>query len=283
MKGQNESNALDALHHIMPSITSAKYAHERSTANEPSEREETCFVLNSMSEGVPSLAVEHAGIEGLKNQATDKNRAFDIVAEIAARCEGNLPKDRYYYLVAPDRPVEALRRQAITRFVETISPWIVRAAPTLQIDAYADMHYEDSCVLLVCGGSHPMISGTIGRVPGRTNSQENPAAEDLWRAIEHGLGRFSRYKENGFNTVLSLQDISGELHPSMLIEIENDREKEILITGLVDYIIVFTSAEDGVMVGNVWKERDLRYDPPPFTRKFTNQNGAWSPMEEAHP
>jgi hypothetical protein len=277
MKGQNE--ALDALLHIMPSITSAKYAHERSTGNERSEREETCFVLNSMSEGQPSLAVEHAGIDAFKDQAAVKNRSFDVVAEIAARCEGNLPKDRYYYLVVPDQPVETLRRQAITRFVETISPWIVKAAPTLQIDVYADMHYEDSCVLLVCGGSHPMINGTIGRVPGRTNNQEDPTAEGLWRAIEHGLGRFSRYKENGFRTLLSLQDVPGEIHPSMLIEIENDREKEILITDLVDYIIVFTSAEDGMMVGNVWKEKDLRYDPPPFTRRYTNRNGAWSPME----
>ena len=279
MKGQNESIALDALPHVMPFITSAKYTHERSPHKETSERKEIDFVLNSMSEGVPSLAVEQAVIEAFKDQATGKNRPFDIVAEIAARCEGNLPKDRYYYLVAPDQPVETLRRHAITRFVETISPWIVKAAPTLQIDVYADMHYEDSCVLLVCGGSHPMINGTIARIPGRTNNQENPAAESLWRAIEHGLGRFSRYKENGFNTLLSLQDISGEIHPSMLIEIENDREKDVLVTGLVDYIIVFAPIEDGTLVGNVWKEKDLRYDPSPFTRRFTSRNGAWSPME----
>lgn len=279
MKRQNETNALDALLQILPFITGGRYSYERSPDDETSERKEVDFVLNSMKEGKPSLAVEHTIVEAFKGQITYVNRSMDIVSEIGTRCDGRLPPDRYYYLVVPDQLVEALRRHAIVRFIETITPWILKAAPTLQIDAYADMRYEDSSVLLVCGGSHVMANGTIGGIPRRPHDQESLAKESLWLAIEHGLGKFAKYKEDGFDTLLCLQDISGEVHPSMLIEIENDREKEVLITALVDYVIVFAAVEDRMVVGNVWKERDLCYDPSPFTRRFHNENAVWRPME----
>lgn len=279
MKRQNETNAVEALLQIMPFIMGMEYCRERSPDDKTSQRKEVDFILTNKCAGQPSLAIEHTIVEAFRGQITYVNRSYNIVSKVAVRCNGKLPLDRYYYLVVPDELIGELHRQAILRFVDSVSLWVLKIAPTLQIDGHADMHYEDSVVLLVCGGSHIKANGTIGRIPGRPNNKESLAEKSLWFAIEHGLGKFSKYKDDGFETLLCLQDISGEVHPSMLIKIENDRARKALITGLVDYLIVFASVDDRMVVGNVWKEHDLHYDPSPFTRRFQNEKGVWSPLE----
>jgi hypothetical protein len=272
-------DAPSALLQIMPFITSATYTHERARGDRSSEKREIDFVLNSRIEGMPSLAAEHIPVDAHGRWISEENDSFDAVAEIAARCSGKLPSDRYYYLIVPDQHIVTLRRNAFVRFIEAVWPWILKAAPALRIDGYANMHYEDNNVLLVCGGSHPMTNGTIGRIPRRPNSPESLVAKSLWHAIECGLGNFAKHKRDGFETVLSLHDVSSQVRPSMLIEIENDREKEMLVSGLVDYVIAFTFAEDGTTVGNIWKEKDLLYDPSPLTRRFSSKDDVWSPIE----
>ena len=279
MKRQNEINAVDALLQIMPFITGMDYCCERFPDDETSQRKEVDFILTNKCAGQISLAIEHTIVEAFRGQITYVNRSYNIVSEVAVRCNGKLPLDRYYYLVVPDELVGALHRQAILRFVDTVSLWVLKIAPTLQIDGHANMLYEDNSVLLVCGGSHVTANGTIGRIPGRPNDQESLAEKSLWFAIEHGLDKFSKYKDDGYETLLCLQDISGEVHPSMLIKIENDRERKALITGLIDYLIVFASVDDIMVVGNVWKEHDLLYNPSPFNRRFQNEKGVWLPLE----
>jgi hypothetical protein len=279
MKRQNEVNAVEALLQILPFVVGTTYRHDRSPDDETSKRKEVDYILTCENPDQPSLAIEHTIVEAFKGQITYVNRSHEIVSEVDAKCKGSLPADRFYYLVVPHPLVGSLRRGAITRFVESVSAWVLEFAPKLSIDGHKSMEYLKSSVLLVCGGSQPEANGTVGTIPRRPSDQKNLALESLWFAIEHGLGKFSKYKESGHDTVLALQDISGEVHPSMLIEIETDNEKRALITGLVDYIFVFASVEDRMVVGNVWKERELRYDPSPFNRRFVNEKGKWSPME----
>lgn len=279
MKRQNEVNAMEALLQIMPFVTGMKYRYDRSPDDEISQKKEVDYVLTNQNKGQPSLAVEHTIVEAFRGQITYVNRSFAIVSGIAERCNGKLPLDRYYILSVSDALVESLRKRAIQRFIEIVTPWVIETAPTLRIDDFANFSYENSRVLLICGGSHPKANGTIGRIPRRPDDQKNRAVQSLWFAIEHGLNKFSQYKQNRYDTVLCLQDISGEIYPSTLSEIEDDPEKKDLITRLIDYIVVFASVDDRMIVGSVWKEHSLRFNLIPYNRRFDNQDGSWRPME----
>lgn len=239
---------------------------------------EVDFVLTPESRNSPRLAMEHTVVEAFAGQMTYVNRSYDIVSQVAAKCNGNLPQDRYYILVVTDF-VNALRKKAIAHFVASVSEWVMAAAPELQIDQHQMWHYMDNEVLMMCGGSHPEINGTVGRVPRRPNQPVALAAVRLWRSMEHGLQKFKKYKGLGYNTVLSLQDISGEVHPSMLADIHAEVDKGPLIDKLIDYVIVFASVDDLMIVGNVWKEKNLMYDPTPFNRRYENKKGAWASLE----
>jgi hypothetical protein len=270
---------MEALLQIMPFVTGMKYRFDRSPDDETSQKKEVDYILINQNKGQPSLAVEQTIVEAFRGQITYLNRSFDIVSKIAERSNRRLPLDRYFTLIVSDALVESLRKRAILRFIDIVTPWVIETAPTLHIDDCAIFSYENSSVHLICGGSHPKANGTIGRIPRRSDDQKNRAVQSLWSAIEHGLNKFSEYKQNRYNTVLCLQDISGEIYPSTLSEIEDDPEKKAPISRLIDYIVVLASVDDRMIVGSVWKEHELRFDLIPFNRRFDNQNGSWLPMK----
>ena len=131
----------------------------------------------------------------------------------------------------------------------------------------------------MCSGSLPEINGTVGRMPGSPRNKEELVDQSLWYSIDHGLGKFPKYKQQGYDSVLILENISGAVHPSMLLDIENDPQRRALISALIDYIIVLVSIDDSMIVGNVWKEKLLRHSPVPFNRRFKNIDGKWIPYE----
>lgn len=278
MKRENEINALKALVEIMPFLTGAPYKHERFPDEEGSQTPEVDYLLKPNSNQVPAIAVEHTIVEAFRGQKTYVDRSYDIVENVNVGCKGRLPSDRYFILVVPHLLVESLRKQAIKRFIDAVIPWIVTTASALSFDEHRTVLYEGQEVLLMCGGSHPEINGTLHRIPGRPKNQENLSCQSLWLSISHGLGKFSKYKRLAYDTVLALEDISGEVHPSMLLEIERDDEKQTVISNLVDYIIVFESHENRMIVANVWKEKHSRYSPVPFNRRFENTKGKWAPL-----
>ena len=278
VKRQNEINAIQALLQIMPFVTGMAYRYHRSHDEDTSQTKEVDYILTNNMEAQRSLAVEHTIVEAFRGQITYVVRSFEIVSEIAERCKGRLPSDRYYILVPPDALIDSLRKQATRRFAETVTSWIIETAPGLKIDESKNLEYKGHRVLLICGGSHPDANGTIGRIPGRPDDQKSRAVQSLWHAIEHGLSKFSKYKKSRYDTVLSLQEISGEVHPSALMQLEDDGEKKALISRLIDYIVVFSSVDERMIVGNIWKERELWYDIIPYSRRFYNDDGTWSPL-----
>jgi hypothetical protein len=217
-------------------------------------------------------------VEAFRGQKPYAIRSFNIVGEVNIACKGRLPPDRYFILVVPHVLVESLKGQTIRRFINVVVPWIVTNSQALSYNDHRTMLYDGQEVLLMCGGSHSDINGTIGRMPGRPTDQKDLTRQRLWLSISHGLGKFSKYKQLGYDTVLALEDISGEVYPSMLIEIENNEEKRALLSSLVDYLIVFESHESRMIVGNVWKEKHLRYNPVPFNRRFGKTGGKWTPQ-----
>ena len=278
MKRENEINALKALVEIMPFLTGARYKHDRSPDEEGSQTPEVDYLLKPNSSQVPAIAVEHTIVEAFRGQKTYVDRSYDIVEDVNVGCKDRLPPDRYFVLVVPHLLVESLRKQAIRKFIDAVTPWIVATSPVLSFDEHRTMLYSGQEVLLMCSGSHPEINGTLHTIPCRPKNQEDLAWQSLWLSISHGLGKFSKYKRLHYDTVLALEDISGEVHPSMLLEIERTDEKQTLISNLVDYIIVFASHENRMIVANVWKEKHSRYSPVPFNRRFENTEGKWTPL-----
>ncbi len=279
MKQPNELNAADGIAQIVTDMTGTKYMVAESPDEGTSAVKEVDFLLAPESSTAPKLAMEHTVVEAYEYQMTYVKRSYDIVSQVAAKCNGNLPPDRYYILVVTDSLEDTLRKKkTISRFVDSVSEWVMDASPKLQIEQHQQWRYMDNEVLLMCVGSHPEINGTIGRIPGSPNQPETLAAARLWRSIEHGLQKFEKYKDLGCDTVLSLQDISGEVHPSMLTDIQTDVDKGPRIDQLIDYVIVFASINDHMIVGSVWKEKNVRYDPTPLNRRYENKEGVWVPI-----
>jgi hypothetical protein len=284
MKRQNEISAMEGLLQIMPFLTGMTYrchlSPDEGQDTSGTKRKEVDYILTNNAEGQRSLAVEHTRVEAFRGQMTYVIGSFEIVFEISEHCKGRLPSDRYYILVLPDSLISALKRQAKRRFVEAVAPRIIENAPALKINESKNFRYESHRVLLMCGGSHPEVNSTILRLPERPDDQESRAVQSLWHAIQHGLSKFSKYKQDRYDTILSLQDISGECRTSTLRELEKDAGKKALISRLIDYIVVFSGSRDRMVIGNVWKERELRYRNIPYKRRFDNSNGTWLPLEK---
>jgi len=281
VKRQNELNAAEGVAQIMSLLAGVRFRVTESPDDANPQVKEVDFIITPESPSVPMIAMEHTTVEAFKGQMAYTINSFEIVSKIAKECNGRLPIDRYYILVLPEALVDSLNKKAERRFVNTVVNWLIPTAPNLLIDEYENWNYEGNQILLMCGGSHPKINGTLGRIPRRPDQQKNLAVESLWRGIHHGLMKFAKYKAQGYETVMCLQDISGEVKSTMLSEIERDADKGPLIEHLIDYIIVFASSKDQMVVGNVWKEKSRRYDIPPYNRRFENQNGRWEALNDA--
>jgi hypothetical protein len=227
------------------------------------------------SASFPRIAVEHTIVEAYRGQKTYVTRSYDIVQAVDRNCAGRLPADRFFGLVLPPDLVNELRRKEIGKFVESITPWVVDTAKILKVDDYQTTKYTEREVLLLCSGSEPGINGTLGRMPGTPKNQKALGSQSLWLSIEHGLGKFAKYRDMGYTSLLVLENISGRVHPSMLVDLAKDPHKNTLI-GLVDYVIEFVSNENRMIVGNVWKEKRVLHDPVPFNRRFMQLEGKWT-------
>ena len=105
--------------------------------------------------------------------------------------------------------------------------------------------------------------------------------ESLWLSIEHGLGKFSKYRCPEYSRILILENVSGEAHSSMLLGFSE--EKSARLRQAVDYIIVFESSNGRMAAGSVWKEKERFYAtmPVPYDRRFNNEHGNWVPLVAA--
>jgi hypothetical protein len=71
-----------------------------------------------------------------------------------------------------------------------------------------------------------------------------------------------KYKDRGFKTALLLEDVAGTLRGSTLNGYENRLEE-------VDYIVVFVSNEERMIIANVWKEGSVWDSSVPINRRFS--------------
>jgi len=132
----------------------------------------------------------------------------------------------------------------------------------------------------MCGGTHFKMNGKIGRIPYQPDNHVKLKELSILRSIEHGLEKLRKYKNHGYETVLSLEDISGQFYTADIVNAISLNIYKKEIDTLIDYIITFISNQDEMIVANIWKEKEMWYiDQIPYNRRFSHENGNWVPLE----
>ncbi len=268
MKKPNEKNACSAFIEILAKMTGVEYEKKKSPDDQNSTSSDVDYILISKNGRSHRIAVEHTIVESFEKQITYVNQSYDVVEEINVQCQGKLPTDRYYILTVSQPVIETLKRKQRTQFIEEMSSWISDIAQTLTQDQFSSQIYNDSKVTLMCGGSHPEMNGNVGRIPEQPMEAEKLKRERFRRAIKEKLPRLCKYKLKGFTTSLLLEDISGIFLDAQRRRRDLTIVQRFKIRLFVDYIIVFISNKDKMVVGNVWKEKKHWYQIIPSNRKF---------------
>ena len=265
MKKLNELNARDAFITILKSLTDIEYVASTKSPDEVNRRTpDVDFILFSSSNEKDKIAVEHTIVESFDEQIRYVKKSYDLVESVNAGCRKRIPSDRYYFLAVPPMTVKSLvgnsREQ---QFVSYLSSWVAETAPKLLlVDSYIQTEYEGHKITLTCGGDHASLNGKVGRMPQGPENQKALQSERLGRAIRDKLPKLMKYKEQpGFKTALLLEDVAGTLYGSTLRGHESLED--------VDYIVVFLSNEDRMIIGNVLKEGTVWYSFVPGSRRFS--------------
>lgn len=266
MKKPNEQNACNAFLTILKSITGIEYVDRESPDDVNRSTPEVDWVLASGRNENDRIAVEHTIVESFDSQIEYVDRWRKIVESVNAGCRERIPPDRYYFLAAPPIIVDSLVGKRRVRFVSSLSSWVAKTAPTLlSLDSYVKAEYEGHNITLMCRGDHPHLNGKVHGMPEEPEDQKALQSERLRRAVGHKLLELTKYKqERGYKTALLLEDVAGTLPGSALRCYETRLKK-------VDYVVVFVSNKDRMIIGNVWKEGSAWYSSVPSNRRFPNR------------
>jgi len=262
MKKPNEQNARGAFITILKSLTGIEYVGSESPDEINRSTPDVDFVLVSSCNENDKIAVEHTIVESFDSQIRYVDGWREIVCSINAGCRERIPIDRYYFLAAPPIIVDSLVRKRRARFVSDLCSWVVKTVPRLlAVDSYMRTEYEGHKITLICSGDHPQLNGNVWGMPEEPENQKALQSERLGRAVTDKLPKLTKYKNRGFKTALLLEDVAGTLSGSTLRGYEDSLEE-------VDYIVVFVSNENRMIIGNVWKEGSVWYSPVPSNRRF---------------
>jgi hypothetical protein len=230
------------------------------------------FILTSSTDNDDKIAIEHTRVESFDRQIDYVKRSGDIVREINDCCRKRIPPDRYYFLNIPPLTADSLVGKSRKLFVSDLSSCVKETAQMLLlVDRHIQTDYKGHKITLTCGDNHARLNGNVWCMP---QEPENPKAlqsKRLERAIRDKLPKLTKYKEQGFKTALLLEDVAGTLSGSTLSGYAISLDE-------VDYIVVFVSNEDRMIIGNVWKERSVWYSSVPPNRRFPNRKCSFRQM-----
>jgi hypothetical protein len=261
-KKPNELNARDAFITILRSLTDIEYVKSESPDEVNRSTRDVDFVLFPSSNKNDKIAVEHTIVESFDGQIEYVNRWHNIVCSVNDGCRERIPPDRYYFLAVPPIIVDSLVGKRREQFVSDLSSWVAETAPKLlQVDSYIQTEHEGHKITLMCSGDHAQLNGNVWGMPQEPENQKALQSQRLGRAVKDKLPKLTKYKGPGFKTALLLEDVAGTLSGSTLRGCEFSLEE-------VDYIVVFVSNEDRMIIGNVWKERSVWYSFVPGNRRF---------------
>ncbi len=263
MKKQNEQNACDAFIAILHVFTGIKYVKCESPDELNRRTPDIDFVLISSTDKNDKIAVEHTILESFDRQIKYVNRSYDIVSKINVGCRKRIPADRYYFLAIPPLMVDSLVGKSRMLFISDLSSWVAETAKKIVlVDSDIQTVYDGHKITLTCSGNHARLNGNVWCMPQQPEKQKALQSERLGRAIRDKLPKLTKYKERGFKTALLLEDVAGTLSDSTL------RDYEISLDE-IDYIVVFVSNEDRMIIGNVCKEKSVWHSFTPPNRRFS--------------
>ena len=268
MKKPNEISAAEAFALILSSIKNQGYH----LVDSPDERNRISsdidYVYKTKSGRKGQVAAEHTIVESFEGQLAYVNQSYDIAAEINAICKGKIPPERYFFLAIPDGLVKSLDRPGRTAFVDQISPMVGKECFHLRIDEYSKIPFHEYEIWLVCRGSHPDMNGNVYRIPNAPDQGDTLQRQRLARSLAAKLPNLRKYKLKGFSTALLLEDISGGLSNIGFHGRSIKLLHRIAMRLFVNYVVVFASNNQRMIVGNVWKENRNWYDNVPYARRF---------------
>jgi hypothetical protein len=266
-KRLNEQNACDDFIKILKSLTDIGYEVFESPDEKNRSTPDIDFVLASSSDENDKIAVEHTTVQSFEGQIKYVKRWREIVCSVNAACKERIPPDRYYFLAAPREIVDSLVGESRVQFVSYFSSWVAKTAPTLLlVDSYMQTEHEGQKITLMCSGDDPTtLNGNVWGMPQEPEDQKALQSERLRRAIGDKLPKLTKYKKQGLKTALLLEDVAGTLRGSTLSGYEGLEE--------VDYIVVFVSNEDRMIIGNVLKEGSVWHSSLPGNRRFSRRHG----------
>lgn len=269
---KNEKNACKAFIEILRKIKGIAYEivdcpDER---NRKTQDVEAILAPKGENGQSPKIAVEHTIVEAHKEQIAYVHQLDVIEKEIDQRCQGKLPIDYCFGLIAPPSLIVGMNRMNRDQFVEEMSGWIPNVAKSLTTDQRSSRLYNEHEVSLLCVGSCSELNGTVGMISARPEKAEKERQDRFRRAIEEKLPKLITYKEKGFATALLLEDVSfSHSNPGDNLEdlIPNQYHSEF--QSKIDYVVIFVSQKKKMIVGLVWKEESQLHSEIPDNRRFS--------------
>jgi len=270
---KNEKNACNGFIEILKKIKGVSYEivelPEEKNRNTPDV--EAILAPKDEDGQFPKIAVEHTIIEAHKEQIAYVNQLYGIEREIDQRCQGRLPSDYYFSLIAPPSLIVGMNKRDRGQFVEEMSDWIPDAAKSLTTDQESSRLYNGREVSLGCVRSFSGLNGTVGMMPTRPENANKEGRDRFRRAMEEKLPKLIRYKEKGFATALLLEDVSA----SFVHSNPRDSLKDLIphqyhseFQSKIDYVVMFVSQKEEMFLGLVWKDESQLYSEIPENRKF---------------
>ena len=268
----NEKNACNAFIEILKKIKGITYEIVELPDEINRNTQDVDAILAPTDEDgqSPKIAVEHTTVEAHEEQIVYANQLSSIEKEIDQRCQGKLPIDHCFGLIAPPSLIVGMNKKNRKQFVEEMSAWIPDAAKTLTSNQWSSRLYNEHQVSLWCVGSCSELNGTVGMISARPEDAERERQDRFRRAIEEKLPKLITYQEKGFATALLLEDVSfSHSNPGDNFKdlIPNQYHSEF--QSKIDYVVIFVSHEKKMIVGIVLKEESQLYSEIPDNRRFS--------------
>ena len=271
---KNEENACNAFIEILKEIKSVTYKKVERPEEKNRNTPDVDFILapNVENEKYPKIAVEHTLIEAHEKQIDYVHQLDGIEKEIAQRCQGKLPIDYCFSLIAPPSLIVGMDKKNRGQFVKEMSGWMPDVAKSLTTNQESSRLYNGHEVSLWCVGSCSGLNGTVGMTSTRPGNAKKERQDRFRRAIEEKSPKLIKYKEKGFATALLLEDVSAVYtNPRDNLKYLLSHQHHSEFQSKIDYVVIFVSQREKMFLGLVWKEESQLYPEIPENRIFNFQ------------
>lgn len=215
------------------------------------------------------IAVEHTIIELFDNQINYVEEHFRIVKEIESMCKNELIPN-YYYIVSilPSLIVNKKKREK-EQLIKKISKIIISNLNRHIINKEKFYPIDNSGFYLNCKYcneiSKEKLNSKIIPIPSSPEECNDFEICRFKRALRKKLPKLIKYKSPEFETALLLEDVYCKNNNLLLTDMDEKDKKQLK---LVDYIVCFSSIDNEVIIGNIWKMHDKIFKFIPYHLRF---------------